>query len=278
MRPLAIAGLVLLTGTPVAGQLHDTTAWSVSPPAGEAPGLPGRSTLSTPPGAFTASLLLPGAGQAALGQRRWVLYAALEVTFWAVRLDAGSDRRTAGRAYRDLAWDVARLPGSAPRVDGSWGYYETMGQYARSGAFDADPARAGVQPETDAATYNGSVWALSRALFLPDGQGEPGTPEYERALAHYDARAAAPAFLWSWEGNEDAWGRFGGLIDEADHASRVAGRALGAVLANHFVSAVDALLTARLRNESRPRLESRIAAVRPLQWSVGLYVPIKDRK
>jgi hypothetical protein len=205
------------------------------------------------------------------------VYALAEVAFWAVRLESLDDRASAARAYRDLAWDAARLA-DGPRRDGSWGYYETMDQYLRSGAFDGDPLQQGVQPEDDPSTYNGAVWALSRALYLPDGEGAPGTSGYDQALAHYTARAAGEAFLWSWEGSEDAWNRFGVLIDDADDASRLAGAALGAVLANHFVSAVDALLTARLRTESRYRLESRIAVARTLHWSIGLHVPIKDPK
>ncbi len=252
-------------------------AWPAPPPLETILAAPSLPALTSPPAAAAASLLVPGAGQAALGQRRWVVYALAEAAFWTVRLESLSDRRTAARAYRDLAWEAARMA-DAPRIDGSWGYYETMGQYLRSGAFDRDPVQDGVQPEDDPATYNGAVWNISRALYLPDGEGAPGTPGYEQALEHYSSRAAGDAFLWSWEGSEDAWTRFGALIDDADDASRLATAALGAVLANHFVSAVDALLTARLRTESRYRLESRIAAARPLRWSVGLHVPIKDRK
>lgn len=270
MRPLLTLALVLLGAGTASAQTAADVAWPNAAPAVE--------LLKTPAGAFTASMLVPGVGQAALGKRRWALYAGMEVVFWAVHLESRSDQRAASRAYRNLAWDVARLRDSEERVDGSWGYYETMRYYLRSGAFDRDAAQAGLQPEEDVDTYNGSVWELSRALYLPGGAGDPGTPEYDQALEHYAARAAGPAFLWSWEGNEDAWGRFGGLIGEADSASRLAGGALGAVLANHFVSAVDALLIARIRTESPVRLESRIVAATPLRWSMGLHVPIKDRK
>lgn len=251
-----------------ASALVEERAW----PAAASP----RDLLTTPGGAFAASLVLPGSGQAALGARRWAAYAAIEVAAWAVRLNALDDRRGATVAYRDLAWQAARIPGDHERRDGSWGYYETLTQYAKSGAFDVDPSRAGVQPETDPDTYNGSVWALARSIYLPGGEGAPGTDEYERALEFYDDRAAGPAFLWSWEGNEDAWSRFRSFIGDADAASRTAGIAFGAVLANHVVSAVDAFIIARLRSEPGIRLESRIAPA-PLRWSLGLHIPLQDR-
>lgn len=232
--------------------------------------------LTTPGGAFAASLIVPGSGQAALGARRWAAYAVVEVAAWAVRLNALGDRRAATDGYRDLAWEEARIPGGHERRDGSWGYYETLTQYAASGAFDADPSRPGVQPESDPSTYNGSVWALARSIYLPDGGGEPGTAEYEHALAFYDDRAAGPAFLWSWEGNEDAWDRYRSFIGDADAAARTAGIALGAVLANHVVSAVDAFIIARVRSEPGIRLQSRIAPA-PLRWSLGLHIPLQDR-
>lgn len=253
-------------GAAAAGPAMETRAWH----AAAVPEL-----LTTPGGAFAASLLLPGSGQAALGARRWAAYAAIEVAAWVVRLDALGDRRAATVAYRDLAWDEARTPGELDRRDGSWGYYETLTLYARSGAFDADPARAGVQPEEDPTTYNGTVWSLARSIYLPDGEGEPGAPGYDLALQYYDERAAGPAFLWSWEGNEDAWARFRSLIGDADSASRTAGIAFGVVLANHMVSAVDAFIIARLRSEPGIRLESRVEPS-PFRWSVGLHIPLEN--
>lgn len=273
MRILPIAGLLVILATLAPG-----------PASGQAPerrtgvDTPGAATdlLATPAGAFGASLVIPGAGQAALGLRRWVVYGALEAAFWSVHLHARSTERTASRGYRDLAWEVARTPGSSPRQEGGWGYYETMSQYTRSGAFDTDPERPGVQPEEDPDSYNGTVWRLARQLYLPGGEGGPESAEYQLALNYYSTRAAGPAFLWSWEGEEGSLQRFRSLIGRADDASRTAGAALGAVLANHLVSAVDALIIARIRSETGVRLESRVTPADPLRWSVALRIPIPD--
>jgi hypothetical protein len=237
-----------------------------------APGV--RATLATPPGAFLASLAVPGSGQAALGLRRWVVYGLLEVGLWAAHLDARSDFHSFSDRYRDLAWETARTPGGLPREDGGWGYYEAMRDYLSSGAYDVDAAAAGVQPEVDESTYNGAVWRIARGLYLGGGEG-PGTEPYDSALAYYGERAAGPAFLWSWVGLEDELDRFRGLIARADDESRVATNALGLVLANHLVSAVDALVVARLRTNDGVRLESRTTpAGSTLRWSVGLRIPI----
>lgn len=271
---LVLAGLLLALSAPARAQAPEppeaALALRISPLEGPA------AALTTPAGAFGASLVLPGAGQAALGLRRSVAYGALEAAFWTLRLHALSGERRASRGYRDLAWEAARAQASTPRVDGSWGYYETMSQYVRSGAFDRDPGQPGVQPEEDPASYNGTVWRLARGLYLPGGTGGPETPEYGLALEYYVERAAGPAFLWSWEGEPGALERFRALIGDADEASRNASAALGAVLANHLVSAVDALIVARIRSETGIRLESRAMPAHPLRWSVGVRVPIPD--
>lgn len=254
-----------------------STVTAVDPPA---PALlqsslerPPSAWLSEPAGAFTASLLVPGAGQAALGLRRWPVYLLLEAGFWWGWADARGDVRDLRRSYRDLAWETARLF-DGPRQDGGWGYYEAMSQYTASGRYDADPAD-GLQPEEDQGTYNGSIWSLARSLYLPDGTADPGAPEYGRALGYYSERAAGPEFLWSWEGREDDLSRFRSLIGSADDASRTATGLAGLILANHLVSAIDALVVARLRAGSGPRLESRLVPGpdRPL-WHIELHIPL----
>ncbi|NIP79932.1 MAG: hypothetical protein GWM90_12195 [Gemmatimonadetes bacterium] len=252
------------------------TPLEARPGAPAAPGDGGlRDALSSPGGAFLSSLVLPGAGQAALGLRRWAAYGLVEVGLWAVHLEAGADVRSLTDRYRDLAWEEARAASERPRRDGDWDYYEHMTQYLSSGAYDLTPGIAGLQPETDEGTYNGTVWALARALFLPPGAGGPGSPEYALALDYYQERAAGPAFLWSWEGNEAALDRFRALIREADDEARLESTALGLVLANHLVSAVDAFVVARMRANPGLRLDSRLTPVGPaLRWSVGLRIPI----
>ncbi len=234
------------------------------------------AVLRSPVGAFSASLLLPGAGQGALGLRRWVVYGATELAFWGVRVDAVRDEARFSRAYRDLAWDVAREPGGAAREDGPWGYYEAMSHYAESGRYDVDGSNPGLQPESDAGTYNGQIWALALSLYAPGGSAEPGTPGYARALDYYGAHAIGPAFIWSWTGHETELARFRGLIDDADGRARQAGLAAGLILANHLVSAVDAFLAARVL-AGDVRLENRIDPDRAgVRWRVGLRIPIRQ--
>lgn len=239
---------------------------------------PSLELLRSPGGAFAASLVVPGAGQAALGLRRWLAYGALEVAFWAIHLDAAADVRRLSTAYRDLAWEAARSPTDpGERVEGTWGYYETLSHYVRSGAYDREPATPGLQPELEAGTYNGDVWELARGLFLPGGTGDPTSPEYDDALAYYRDRAAGPSFLWTWAGRPDDLDRYRDLIGDADGAARLRSTALGLVLANHLVSAVDALVVARLRSGAGVRLESRLVATRGTpRWNVGLRIPVPD--
>lgn len=231
--------------------------------------------LSEPTGAFAASLLVPGAGQAALGLRRWPVYVLLEAAFWWGWVDARGDVRDLRHAYRDVAWEAARLY-DGPRRDGGWDYYEAMSQYPASGRFDADAAE-GLQPEDDPSTYNGSVWELARALYLPSGEAEPTAPEYALALAYYSERAAGPEFLWSWEGLEDDLDRFRSYIGDADDASRRATGIAGLILANHLVSAIDALVVARLRTGAGPELRSRLVpGAHHARWQIELRIPLTE--
>jgi len=193
------------------------------------------------------SMALPGAGQHALRQdRKWV-YLALEVAGWAFWLE----RRASAGDYRDRYMDFAWLQGriqSGPRVDGDFDYYERLTKWSRSGAFDSDPGSAGVQPEVDPDTYNGSIWSLASQIFLPPGQMVPETdPAYESALGYYEQRAYGAGLLWDWTGAPGGQGELARLIRASDSRFGQATTILGAVIANHLVSAADAYLTARGR-------------------------------
>lgn len=198
--------------------------------------------------AFVYSIVLPGAAQYRLGEVRWLPYAGLELWGWLRYVDRHTEGFDLERRYRDLAWRVARR-GVAPRRDGGFAYYEAVGKFAASGAFDTDPDRGGIQPELDEATYNGSIWALARAIHLPAGREsavEDG-PEYRRAIEYYRQRAIPQDYAWAWDANLAAQNVYTELMHRSDEALRSATRTLGLILANHLVSAVDALIAARLR-------------------------------
>lgn len=233
---------------------------------------PGDGSVSLMPAGL--SLLLPGAGQHVLGQdRKWV-YAALEVVGWVVffeRRGAGNDYRD---RYRDFAWERARIQGTQ-RVDGDFDYYETLTHWTASGLFDADASQSGVQPETDPSTYNGSIWALASQIFIPGGGPVPETdPAYQSALEYYTERAYGTAFLWDWSGSPGGRQELGELIEATDDRFRQATTALGAVIANHVVSAVDAYLSARGRSAPARLGFTPAPHVGRGAWSAVLSVPV----
>lgn len=235
-------------------------------------GLAPRSVSPTVPGSApwqppVASALLPGAGQFVLGQRRGWVYAALEVVGWVAwgdRRGQGNDFRT---RYRDFAWEEARIQSGA-RVDTDFRYYETLTQWTRSGAFDGDPGTVGIQPETDPATFNGSIWALASGLFLPPGENVPADdPRYLRAMEYYQDRAFGTPLLWDWSGTGSAQDDYADLIRTSDAGFRQATNVLGAIIANHVVSAIDAFVSARgITTPVASRIEA-IPAGAGTRWS-----------
>lgn len=199
---------------------------------------------------FFMSAILPGAGQWRLGSERWVPYLALEIWGWLRYFERHRRADRLERQYRDLAWAVARRVSVGTRTDGDWHYYESVGKYHASGVYDADPRTPGIQPERDISTYNGSMWNLARALHIPAGTDPPeDSPAYRAALEYYERRAVPPEMAWSWGDNGLEQQVFRELVRDSDEAHRGATRALGVILANHIVSAVDALVASRLRGE-----------------------------
>jgi hypothetical protein len=191
------------------------------------------------------SAVLPGAGQHVIGQdRRWI-YLGLEAVGWFAYVNRRSAGADATHAYRDFAWDRARLQ-AEPRMDGDFDYYETLSKWQHSGAFDQDLGRVGVQPEVDVATFNGSIWSLASSLFLGGMSGaSPSDPQYVRAIAYYQERAYDSAYLWEWRGTGADQDTYGSLITDSDEKYRQATNVLGAIIANHVVSVVDAFVSAR---------------------------------
>ncbi len=234
--------------------------------------------------AFLFSALVPGAGQRMLGQSRWVPYLALEAWAWLTYFDRAREGRALERSYRDLAWSVARLVSSGPRRDGAFEYYEAMGKYVASGAYDAEPQRPGLQPEEDPTTFNGSIWQLARSIYLPAGADPADTESlaYWQALNYYAQNATPPPFAWSWGGSPLAQQRVRELIRESDEALREATTMLGLILANHMVSAVDAFITARMRaaQDGTPAIQIE-SGLRPdadmLRFTMSIRIPVPRR-
>lgn len=220
--------------------------------------------------AIAASLVLPGSGQLLLGRARWAVYAGLELAGWLVHLHQRREGHKFRTEYRDLAWMEARSGGPHPRIEGDWEYYERLGSWSRSGSLDADPARAGVQPEVDPESFNGATWALARDIYLPEGAGE-GHPAYGKALEFYETRAYPTELLWDWTGKEASLTQYRDRIERSDEALRTATVVLGAVVANHLLSAVDAFVSSRL---PAGQAVSASAGFRPLtqgpvlEWTV----------
>lgn len=211
----------------------------------------GLASEPPPPGrAFLYSALLPGMGQRYLGQGRWIAYLGIEAWAWVQFFDERAEGNSLQSEYRDLAWSVARRVSSGVRIDGDFEYYEALTKFTESGAWDADPLRPGIQPEMDPETFNGSVWELAREIFFP-GDAEGEVPEdseaYRNAVAYYQERGVPPNFAWSWRENELTQAVYGDLIQQSDENLRNSTTMAGVILANHVVSAVDALISARLR-------------------------------
>jgi hypothetical protein len=194
-----------------------------------------------------ASLLVPGTGQLLGGRDRGLVYLASEVWFLARALALSQQGRRERALFQTLAYDVARAPFTATRIDGPWEYYETMGHYVESGAYNlAGPV--GFQPETDTLTFNGAMWLLARRNYLqnPDSIPPPTSPAYQAALAFYRRRAFGDQFRWSWRDARLEMDVYRHAIRASDDGYRTATNYLGAILLNHLASAVDAFITLRL--------------------------------
>lgn len=195
-----------------------------------------------------ASLLVPGTGQLLGGRDRGLMYLAAEAWFLARALALSGQGRTLRSQFQTLAWDVARRPFSATRVEGPWDYYETMREWVESGAYNVATTPGAFAPETDTLTFNGAMWLLARRNYLenPDSIPAPTDPRYQAALAFYRSRAFGDAYRWSWRDARLEMDVYSHEIRASDDAYRAATNYLGALLANHLISAVDAFISVRL--------------------------------
>lgn len=194
-----------------------------------------------------ASLIVPGTGQLLGHQDRGAVYLAAEVYLVSRFLQLDHDAQREAQRFQALAYEIARRSFTPTRRDTVFEYYEQMERFVESGQFDRDPGAAFV-PESDPSTYNGSVWLLARRTFWedPDIPPDPTSPMYWRALQFYQARAVGPDFLWTWRDHSLEHQVFRESIRRSDTAFRRAQNQVGLLLANHVVSAVDALVSSRL--------------------------------
>jgi hypothetical protein len=196
-----------------------------------------------------ASLFVPGTGQLLAKQDRGAVYLAAEIYLLSRYLQLDREAQRESQRFQALAYEIARRSFAPARRDTVFEYYEQMERFVESGRYDADAGSAFV-PENDTRTYNGSVWLLARRTFWedPDVAPDPTSPQYWRALQFYQARAVGPDFLWTWRDHSLEHQVFRESIRRSDNAFRRAQNQVGLLLANHVLSAVDALISTRLTN------------------------------
>ena len=194
-----------------------------------------------------ASLVLPGSGQLLAHDDHGALYIAAEVYLLSRFLQLDRTGRQDAQRFRDLAFGVARGPFVPAVRDTTFEYFEQMEKFDASGRFSLGPGAA-IVPEDDPTTYNGAVWLLARHTYWDDPTvpPPPDSPPYLRALQFYVSRAIGPNFLWSWRNATLEQQEFRLTIRRSDDAFRQAQNELGLLLANHLVSAIDAVISNRL--------------------------------
>lgn len=195
-----------------------------------------------------ASLLVPGTGQLLAHQDRGAVYLAAEVYLVSRYLQLDHEATQEAKRFQNLAFEVARRSFMPARRDTIFEYYEQMERFVESGAYDADGPGGAFVPESDASTYNGSVWLLARRTYWadPNVPPDPTSWQYRQALEFYSTRAVGPNFQWSWRDHSLEHQVYRETIRRSDNAFRRAQNQVGLLLANHIVSAVDALISARL--------------------------------
>jgi hypothetical protein len=212
-----------------------------------------------------ASAVVPGTGQALLGQDRFIAYLAVEGFAFLGYLDQRSAQNRATQQYQALAAGIARSLFPGPYPIGTWAYYESMEHYKESGVFNLTPG-LGFTPEVDATTYNGATWLLARQTYWSDPNVQPAltSAEYSKAFAFYTSRAVQPQYRWSWSNAQLEWDVYSQTIQVRNQAARDARTQLGILLANHLLSMVDSYITLRVHGGlGAPGEQSAISATIP---------------
>ena len=195
-----------------------------------------------------ASAILPGAGQAIMRQKRSIVYLALEAAGVAYYVSQNREGNRERERYRNLARTVARAELSPNGPPGTWDYYESMEKYISSGVYDMHPG-GNVEPETNWETFNGAMWLLARQTYWRDANVPPAleSAEYRAAIDFYMSRAVKPEFRWSWSSSPNAFQQYRLAIASSNSAFKNAEQIVSVVLANHFLSAIDAYASLKLR-------------------------------
>ncbi len=223
---------------PVARSLGDSTPTSFleRPTAASTPRVADSSIRRFAP---LASAIVPGSGQFALGNDRFIIYTAAELIGWWRFGKSIHEQSQQEAAFKAIARNVARSHFSNNPPDGDWSYYEAMRDHLESGAYSLSNSGA-VVPETDLTTYNGQLWQQLLATNATTAA----------ALAAYEAQAIKPNFQWSWRNAQLQYDQYIRTTDKRNDASHAAIQDLLLIAANHMLSMVDAFATFRL--EIRP--------------------------
>jgi hypothetical protein len=195
-----------------------------------------------------ASAILPGSGQILMHQKRSAVYLALEAAGLSYYVSQNREGNRDRRQYRSLSRNIARAQLSPTGPDGTWDYYEHMEKYVASGSYDR-VAGGDVDPETDPETFNGAMWLLARQTYWRDPDVAPASQsdEYRSAISFYLARAVTPEFLWSWMNDPAGFQKYRSAIAGSNNAFRNAEQTLSLILANHFLSAIDAYASVKMQ-------------------------------
>jgi hypothetical protein len=275
--PVRAAGtLLLLMGAPIPAQQLAASRAALAPaPGAVANEWQMQDTASTPPlfpraraaidrlpiwSAPLASAIVPGLGQARLHKDRFAAYLAAEGFFLVQYAKDSRERARSAREYRAIARDIARRNFTASPPDTIWQYYEKLEKFLESGAYTMAP-NGPVVPESDTATYNGSLWLLARRQYgVPlDDPSPQSSDRYALALALYETRAVRQPYRWSWRNAQLEQDLFRRTIARSNDASRHATFDLIALIANHLLSTVDAFASVRLMQLEGGGVQTSIA-------------------
>jgi hypothetical protein len=195
-----------------------------------------------------ASTVLPGTGQALLGQDRFIAYLAVEGFVILDYFKFSAQEQSERTRSLALALDVARSLFPGPHPVGSWPYYESMERYIESGVFNRAPGGE-VSPEVDPVTYNGWLWLDVRRRYWDNPNVEPAhtSQPYRDALNEYIARAVRDEMRWSWRNAQLEQDIYRRSIHQKNQAAQSATSLLNALAVNHLLSTLDAFITLRLR-------------------------------